>query len=104
MLTDYQKIRIAIERALDAGRSNFIVYPYGEYGALTKQILNDSFGIREICIIDNKLSQFNSKIKTLSDFQKDKGGYTVLFTCANPDVYDEVLNKLKQYFAQNEII
>lgn len=60
MYTDYQKIRSAIEQALNAGKSNFIIYPYGEYGAMTKQILNDSFGIKEAGIIDNHLSQFNS--------------------------------------------
>lgn len=41
----YQKIRNAIESALDQGKSRFIIYPYGECGAITKQILNDSFGI-----------------------------------------------------------
>lgn len=104
MYTDYQKIRSVIERALNAGKSNFIIYPYGEYGAMTKQILNDSFGIKEAGIIDNHLSQFNSSIKSLSDYQKDKIEYTVLFTCANPDVYEEVLNNLRQYFAQDEVI
>jgi len=37
MVTDYQKIRNAIEDALNQGKTNFIIYPYGEYGALTKQ-------------------------------------------------------------------
>lgn len=104
MYTDYQKIRSAIERALNAGKSSFIIYPYGEYGAMTKQILNDSFGIKEAGIIDNHLSQFNSSIHSLSDFKKVKSEYTVLFTCANPDVYEEVLNNLRQYFAQDEVI
>lgn len=104
MYTDYQKIRNAIEQALNAGKSNFIIYPYGEYGMMTKQILNDSFGIKETCIIDNHLSRFNSSIKSLSDFKRDKREYSVLFTCANPDVYGEALDNLKQYFTQDEII
>lgn len=105
MITDYQKIRTAIEDALICGKSHFIIYPYGEYGVLTKQILNDSFGITEDYVIDNKLSRFNCNIKNLSfcsSLERDK--YTVLLTCANPDVYDEVLNNLKQYFTQDEII
>lgn len=105
MYTDYQRIRNAIEQALLAGKRNFIIYPYGEYGVITKQILNDSFGIKEDFIIDNKLSQFNSQIRSL-DFCKnlDESRYTVLFTCANPDVYDEVLQNLKQYFAEYNIV
>lgn len=104
MFTDYQKIRNAIEQALNLRKSNFIIYPYGEYGALTKQILNDSFGIKETCIIDNHLSKFNGSIKSLSNFQKDEREYTVLFTCANPDVQEEVLQNLKQYFDKREIV
>lgn len=105
MYTDYQRIRNAVEQALLAGKRNFIIYPYGEYGVITKQILNDSFGIKEDFIIDNKLSQFNSQIRRL-DFCKnlDESRYTVLFTCANPDVYDEVLQNLKQYFAEYKIV
>ena len=40
MITDYQKIRDGIENAIQAGKRNFIIYPFGEYGMLTKQILN----------------------------------------------------------------
>ena len=61
MVTDYQKIKSAIENALVEGKKNFIIYPFGEYGTLTKQILNDSFGVEESYIMDNKLSKFNPK-------------------------------------------
>lgn len=105
MYTDYQRIRDAIEQVLVLEKRNFIIYPYGEYGVIAKKILNDSFGIKEDYIIDNKLSQFNSNIKSLN-FCKDldKNKFTVLFTCANPDVYDEVLYNLKQYFTEDNII
>lgn len=105
MQTDYQKIRSAIEQALNAGKNNFIIYPYGEYGVVAKQILNDSFGIEEDYIIDDKLSVFNKHIQNL-EFCKSLGSdkYTVLFTCANPDVYDEVLHNLRLYFAEGNIV
>jgi len=54
-VTDYQRIKNAIESTLNTFKRSFIIYPYGEYGMLTKQILNDSFGIKEKYIIDNKL-------------------------------------------------
>lgn len=84
MYTDYQKIHNAIENALSQGKTNFIIYPYGEYGVITKQTLNDSFGMVEDYIIDNRLSQYNPKIKSL-DFCSSllRENYTVLFTCAN---------------------
>lgn len=105
MFTDYQRIRGAIRQALDLGRNNFIIYPYGEYGVMTKQILNDSFGIKEAAIIDNQLAAYNVNIKTLSECQNlEKSKYTVLFTCANPDVYYEALNNLMQYFPRHFVI
>jgi acetyltransferase-like isoleucine patch superfamily enzyme len=105
MMTDYQKIRDAIERSLNSEKSNFIIYPYGEYGVLAKRILNDSFGIVEDYVIDNRLSQYNSSIKNLDFFKElDSSKYTVLFTCANPDIYDEALQPLKQFFDADQII
>lgn len=105
MFTDYQRICSAIRQALDLGRNNFIIYPYGEYGVMTKQILNDSFGIKEAAIIDNRLAAYNVNIKTLSECQNlEKSKYTVLFTCANPDVYYEALNNLMQYFSRHFVI
>lgn len=105
MVTDYQKIKNVIEKALDEGKRDFIIYPYGEYGVMTKQILNNSFGIQEKWIIDNKLSKYNFNIKNL-DFCKslEHSNYIVLFTCVNPDVYDEVRGCLSNYFQEENII
>lgn len=55
METDYQKIRNGIEGALAIGKRKFIIYPFGEYGDLTKHILNETFGIHEDYIIDNMM-------------------------------------------------
>ena len=105
MITDYQIIRNRIEEAIEAGGRNFILYPYGEYGAMAKQILNECFGIKECYIIDNKLSKFNSNIKSIDYCRNlDKDKYIVLFTCANPNVYKEVYNQLNCYFSERCII
>ncbi len=104
-MTDYQRIKNAIESALNTFKRNFIIYPYGEYGMLTKQILNDAFGIKEKYIIDNKLCEYNCNIKKL-DYLKniERTDYTVLFTCANPSIYKEVRDDLKKYFLENNIV
>ena len=104
-MTDYQRIKNAIESTLNTFKRSFIIYPYGEYGMLTKQILNDSFGIKEKYIIDNKLCKYNCNIKSL-DFCKniETIEYTVLFTCANPRVYKEIRDNLKRYFLESSII
>ncbi len=105
MISNYHKIRNAIEEALRLGKKDFIIYPYGENGILTKRILNDSFGIKERYIIDNKLSCYNTNIKSLDYFQyTDHADYFVLFTCANSDLYKDVSSALYKYFPKDNVI
>lgn len=47
MIMRYQKIREAIEKALELGKKNLIIYPFGNNGTLTKQVLNEGFGIKD---------------------------------------------------------
>jgi hypothetical protein len=49
----YQRICNTIERAIESGKSEFIIYPYGMNGMMTKFILNERYGIEEWCIADN---------------------------------------------------
>lgn len=105
METDYHKIRDAIEKALKLGKRNFIIYPYGEYGMLTKTILNHSFGIKECHVVDNKLSLFNPQIKALDYFETvDNASYTVLLSNANQSTYDSVRKEVEKYFREEDII
>lgn len=105
MVSNYHRIRNAIEKALHSGKKDFIIYPYGENGALTKRILNDSFGITERYIIDNKLSCYNTNIKSLDYFQHtDHSDCSVLFTCANTVLYKDVISELYMYFPIDNVI
>ncbi|MDE6364348.1 MAG: CatB-related O-acetyltransferase [Lachnospiraceae bacterium] len=105
MAANYHKIRNTIQEALCLGKKDFIIYPYGENGVLTKQILNDSFGIKESYVVDNVLSKFNSNIKNLEFCNKlDKEKYIVLFTCANVELYREVRGNLRKYFPDDSVI
>lgn len=105
MITDYQKIRSSIEKALKSGRRNFIIYPFGEYGGVCKKILNDCFGVKESYIIDNKLSEFNPLIKKLEYFNgKKTDDYMVLLTNANPDSYESVREGLTKFFSEENIV
>lgn len=104
MNTDYQKIRIAIEQTLVRGGKNFIIYPFGEYGTITKKILNESFGIQEKYIVDNNLSKYNLNIMNLDFFKgKNVSDYTVLLTNANPHNYEEIRNNLKIFDSSNVV-
>lgn len=100
-MTKYHRIRSTIENALDAGKGNFVIYPFGDNGMLTKKILNESFGVQECFVVDNKLSKYNPNVKAMESLTG--GQYTVLFTVENQDVYEEARNALKDIF-EGEII
>ena len=105
MISKYHKIRKAIMGAVSGGKKNFIIYPYGENGIMTKQILSDSFGIEECYILDNELSKYNIKIKSLDICANlDVSQYSVLYTCENSDIYDELRNNLNKYFTEDNIV
>ena len=96
-MTRYQTIRNGIEQALKLGKRNFIIYPFGENGLLTKEILNKCFAIEESFIVDKRLSEYNPEIKDLEYFRdNDNSQYTVLLTIENPVSYDEVHRGLEQ--------
>lgn len=56
-------------------------------------------------IVDGILSKYNRSIKNL-DFCRtlNTDEYTVLFTCANPDVYEVIRARLKDIFSDICII
>lgn len=104
-MTPYKEIRNRIEEALRKEGNKFVIYPYGEMGIATKQILNECFGLEESLIIDNKLCKFNSKIKSLDDCKDlNTAEFQVLFTCANSEIYDEVYKSLTGVFPPDRII
>lgn len=101
----YVCIRKAIEKQLRLRQKNFILYPFGEQGLLTKRILNEVFGIREICIIDNYLSALNPDIKDLAYLSKiDCSNCVVLITSNNEDIYDELRKAVRKYVNEANIV
>ena len=44
-MIDYKvKIHRAIERYLELGKTKFAIYPFGDFGMLTKSILEQQYG------------------------------------------------------------
>lgn len=73
------------------------ICPFHENGALLKQILNDSFGVREEIIIDNGLSKYNPGIKSVAGLNDmDTSGLTVLLNSTNPRTNAELAEELKE--------
>lgn len=101
----YIHIKKVIEEQVVKGNKEFIIFPYGEQGYLTKKILNESYGIQEKYIIDNHLSKFNPEIKNtsfLSTINCER--YKVLITSDNKEIYDEIRKEITTYIAEENVV
>ena len=72
-----------------SGKKEFVIYPFGEYGFLTKQILNQKYGIMEKYLIDKKTSAVNQQIKN-ADFLDELDGNKYVFLVASTNFYHEI--------------
>lgn len=59
------KIRTALRMLIEQGHKDFVIYPYGYFGKMTKKILNEEFDIKEMFIVDNEHSKTDSNIKNM---------------------------------------
>lgn len=66
-----KEIGKAIKELIKEGKKEFVIYPFGKYGKLAKEILNEEFGIKERYIVDNFLSEVNEEIYDINYMKKD---------------------------------
>ena len=101
----YKKARRMIEQQIIKGKTKFILFPYGERAILIKEILNEQFGIKEECIIDNNLAKYNPLFFTLEHLKDyDLDEYTVLLTSDNPERYSEIRYELMKYARVDQFV
>lgn len=98
-------IKKGIEKELEKGNRDFILYPFGEIGMLTKRVLNDCYGIEEAFIVDNHLAKYNENIKEVSYLGEiDVSNYQVLITSDNESLYEELRAQIKKYVPVEYIV
>lgn len=76
----------------ELSNSNFIIYPYGEGGMITKYLLNNKYGIKEKYIIDNNLCNVNKSIKNFNEINVSEN-YIFLITSKNPYIISSIKEK-----------
>lgn len=102
----YSKINKAINTYLEkwsGGGRKIAIYPFGEKGVKTKEILNWRYGIKEAIIVDNQLSHVNSRILSLEQV-KDYEEYIWILTCENPIFHTEILKSIQLLVPEDQII
>lgn len=102
---EYSKINKAINTYLEkwgVGRK-IAIYPFGEMGVKTKEILNWRYGIKEAIIVDNQLAHVNPDVYLLEKV-KDYEEYIWILTCENPIYHDEIRRLIQSLVPENQII
>ncbi len=104
MATLTAQIKQCIEEKLAEGKHNFIIFPFGDVGMQVKRILNEGYGIQELCIIDNNLYRFNPQIKRLSFLEHiDCASHCLILACTNQDIYEILKTSVRKYFPKENI-
>ena len=73
-----QEINQTIQYALQTGATKFYIYPFGNMGMCTKDILNKCYGIQEEGLIDDTLSEYNPLIQRTDEVVHLGGGKDTL--------------------------
>lgn len=105
---DYlKKASRVISRLIEEGKSSFIIYPFGERGMTTKQVLNQVYGIQEEYIVDNKLAAI-SRNKNIIDIEAlkriDIKDAVVLLSSDHEGIYHELRLQILQAVEKKRII
>ena len=63
-----RKILYAIDSFLP--KDKFVIFPYGRWGKRAQYLLNKKYGINEVAIVDNKLSEKDKGIISINDISQ----------------------------------
>lgn len=97
-------IRNCIEKQLNRGKRDFIIFPFGDVGIEVKNFLNNAYGITEKYLIDNHLCKYNDAIKSLKEMPSlDYKGCVVILASTNSKIYSDLKECIKEYFNDDEI-
>lgn len=84
-----------IKRQIELGNDRFVVYPAGEMGRLVKNVLNQNFGIKELALVDNHVSDERLGIISFDELCEKEDWYVVLFSVINTEVRDQLIAGLR---------
>lgn len=96
MTVNDRKILCAIESNLSNGK--FVIFPFGYWGKRVKYLLNKKYRIKEIAIVDNKLSKEREDILSIHDINMiSDEDYVVLFAVSNAEAYNDLRAQLESF-------
>ena len=102
---DTSLIREQIAAYIEKGITDFVIFPFGENGELTRAVLEYSFGIIPVAIVDNSLYRTIEGIISFSDFEKAyKPGWHIIYTMESEGHHDSLKDNIKRVVPEDSII
>lgn len=102
------QIKKCIEDKISGGGmadKKFIIFPFGDVGLQVKYVLNNVYAIQESYILDNKLSEYNTNIKTTAFLKNiECENYYLILACTNREIYGELKKNIIKYFPNKNIL
>lgn len=101
----YMLICNEIETCLEYGKTDFIIYPFGEVGSYVKTILNGRYAIKEKLIVDNGLAKYNRSVKKISELRaEDVGDNGVIFVSSeDKKILPIIVDSLPGFLNRNQV-
>lgn len=89
----------------ESGGVRFIIYPYGELGLLTNDILKKRYGVEDAIVVDNKLSRYNKDVLPMSALTAEMvdKGTRILFALDNGAFLKEVYGAIPAFVPKEAI-
>lgn len=107
-MSDYNKIDNALKDVF-CKRDNtdrprkVIIYPFGQMGMQTKEVLNNRYGILEEIIVDNFLADVNPRIKKVEEVESPEN-YIWIIAVADKSVRQSIMATLPSIIPENCIV
>ncbi len=101
----YRLICKEIEDCILHRKKEFYIYPFGAVGAEVKNIMNNSYGITEKGIIDNKLACFNDRVLKISELREEdmSDETTILISSGDGKLMLDLVKSLPPFLEPSQV-
>lgn len=90
-------------KKLISSDKKIVIYPYGGNGKLCEKILRDKYEVKDYILADNVVKEDGKNIFRAAQLKDLADVISVIDTCRNPLIHEEVLNEIRKYVDQENI-
>lgn len=100
----FKLINEKIEELIELGEKKFVIYPFGEKGAIAKSVLETCYKIYDVKVYDNLLADQCETICPLHEISSISADTLVLIASDNIEIYELLREKLFKYVSKERCV